>query len=255
METIKFLTPGKISKHKDSEKIDFSSTKVNTFSSSIINDKHPLLLERKLKEKNFHKSLQLSRKDDHEVMSTTSIKSDLESMLLFEKKKQKDRNLQFSTTSANCATKPTLISFNSFNNSIYDDRIAQLIQNFQNLSSTSVLQDFESPQYKAACFIIFDDPLAMTVADGRYLTERYAIFVFFYSTNWFGNERVYSIPTCDYFGLSCNNEKYIQSLNYYDNSKQERTRLLSGRIPTEIGYLEHLSEFICGSYFYRKHVT
>ena len=89
METIKFLTPGKISKHKDSEKIDFSSTKVNTFSSSIINDKHPLLLERKLKEKNFHKSLQLSRKDDHEVMSTTSIKSDLESMLLFEKKKAK----------------------------------------------------------------------------------------------------------------------------------------------------------------------
>ena len=138
-----------------------------------------------------------------------------------------------------CATKPLLTPFNPFNNSIYDDRIAQLLQFLHHLSSVKVLQDPESPQYKAACFILYDDHLTMTVASNKYLIERYALFVLFYSINWFGDEEVYSQPSCEYNGIDCFDDGYIMTIN----TRYTRNTIRTGTIPTEIGYFENLSEF------------
>lgn len=129
-----------------------------------------------------------------------------------------------------CASNPILYPSQPSNPDFYDNTIAQVLQIIQLLSSPVVLQDTDSPQYRAACFILFDD-IQETPEKVSFLIERYAMNVFHFATS----QESEIIKSCAYgdFSATCNENGYIKEIRL-------RFKGIEGTLPSELGHLSHL---------------
>jgi len=134
-----------------------------------------------------------------------------------------------------CGTFPELPILNGNNNnnnimeqiSISGDFVGELLK----LTPFQLLRDPQSPQYKAACWILYDDVL-QPMSNMELLVERYVFAVFLYATHQEA-EIVLSTNTCDYPGIDCGRDGEITRIQW-------ARRRLSGIIPSEIFLLRHL---------------
>ena len=128
------------------------------------------------------------------------------------------------------------------------------------VDNMNLLNDQESPTYKALCWIMTEDVLIDTydVCDGT-LLQRYVMALFYYSQeNTFSFDTFALKDTCEWPGITCDpDNKYIQRINLPDRGLDRyiitqigllqrletidlRSNRLTGSLPKEIGYLMHL---------------
>ena len=124
----------------------------------------------------------------------------------------KERKLQVNDTSSViknnivlpkriCEQKPLLLPFNHINNYKYDDKVKQILYLVNAITSPDLLVRYDSPQYKAACYLMFED-MYENMIKVDLLAERYVILVLLYSTHWY-DEIVFPSNTCDFVGIEC----------------------------------------------------
>ena len=110
-----------------------------------------------------------------------------------------------------CFTKPILNPINGISGNIYNERVSKLLEIFASLSSHGAIHNDNTPQYKAACYILFDDINEMRV-ENELTFERYILYLFLISTKVlrFGDP----LPPnfCDFDGVGCNDDGYIIEL-------------------------------------------
>ena len=115
-----------------------------------------------------------------------------------------------------CEEFPILSPINHINNFVYDERVDRILDMIQTISSRELLNSKDSPQYKAACWIMFVDELHMSEIN-QLLIQRYVLAVFLFAKN--PNE-VSDIDTCDYHIITCDDRGFITALNSSKFKKQ-----------------------------------
>ena len=97
--------------------------------------------------------------------------------------------------------KPMLSPLDAANNFTYSEEILKKLSILYGLSTLESLNNRNSPQYKAACWLLWDDPSKLK-ADDTLLIERYALATFFYSQ---GKEGIHPpIDICGSIDITCN---------------------------------------------------
>lgn len=92
------------------------------------------------------------------------------------------------------------------------ERVRDLIQS---VSAFESLNFHKSPQYKAACWILFDTNLELH--QGRdFFKERYALATLLYSFN-FNAELILPEETCDMDGISCNEDGHVTEVTFSES--------------------------------------
>ena len=111
-----------------------------------------------------------------------------------------------------CKDLPLLSPINIINNFQHDENIGHILNVLNALSSSVMLSNLESSQYKAACWLLYDDSLKI-VAGNELLMERYAMAVLFFDNN---QDDELSIQTnfCDYDRIGCNNEGHVTAIRW-----------------------------------------
>ena len=83
------------------------------------------------------------------------------------------------------------------------------------IQALSIVQDIftpGSPQYKATCYILYDDPLQMSPEDSL-LAQRYALAVFLFSTNQRAEVQL-PLDECVNSKFTCNEKGDIDGINW-----------------------------------------
>lgn len=109
-----------------------------------------------------------------------------------------------------CHKLPILSALSSFGNLAQDDRIQKILNKLNSISSFDSLHSHKSAQYKAACWIIFDDELELSV-DSAYFVERYALAIYLISFN-VPAELAMSRSNCNLPGISCDNKGFVRGI-------------------------------------------
>ena len=111
-----------------------------------------------------------------------------------------------------CLKEPILTPSDPSEPNMIDVEIANKFYIFESLTSTERLQNTKSPQYRAACLLLYDDRVAPS-DEVDYLIERYTLTLFLFAT---GQEdeilKLFGRETCDV--MQCNNEGYITLIDY-----------------------------------------
>lgn len=81
-----------------------------------------------------------------------------------------------------CQTKPLLAPINELNEFSFDDRASKILNVIGATSDSNEISRRDSSQYRATCYILYDDPLRLEPEDAM-LLQRYALAVLFYSMN------------------------------------------------------------------------
>lgn len=111
-----------------------------------------------------------------------------------------------------CLKKPILSPSNPAEENVNDVEIARKFDVLESLSSTLLLQDTKSPQYRAACLLLYDDKVVSS-DEVNYLIERYALTLFLYATQQEDEIlRLFGRNTCDV--IQCNSKGYISVIDY-----------------------------------------
>lgn len=132
-----------------------------------------------------------------------------------------------------CDKKPILHPFNDITGNVYDQRVAGLLDVFQSVSSYTAIHDHETPQYKAACFILYDDIKQMPV-ENEFTVERYVLHLFLSSVNYLLNGEEFPENPCDLVSIiDCDKKGHVTKLTFDDLD-------LDGTIPSELHYLRYL---------------
>ena len=112
-----------------------------------------------------------------------------------------------------CYNNPYLEPFNSITgNTDYDERIAELLNMLYTVSSYDDIHNIETPQYKAACYILYDDDAQMTIYN-KVVVERYSLYLFLLSTKWLKHQRAIPNNFCDLDVVECKDDHIIE-LNF-----------------------------------------
>ena len=146
-----------------------------------------------------------------------------------------------------CAQLPILSPIDPFDNFTFDAKLDQKLTLFRALSDVESLNDYHSPQYKAACFLLFEDTedSDATVIENQVLMERYAFLVFWHTLH--PNSKTDSnqvqldldldldlgTSPCDLDYIVCNEQQHIIQIKY---THQNATC----HIPAELGHLQSL---------------
>ena len=112
-----------------------------------------------------------------------------------------------------CTQNPILDSFNDFSPKIYDERTAEMMSVFRKLSSSDDIQNNDTPQYKAACYILVEDKNELTSQDAV-MVERYTLALFLISTRVIISGDEIPFHTCDFPGVICNRDGFIKEINF-----------------------------------------
>ena len=110
-----------------------------------------------------------------------------------------------------CHQLPILSPFNVVKGFQYNGRAEKIMSIIYAISSADSLNKYDSFQYKAACWIIFDDELQIAAED-MFLVERYVIAVFLYDVKQ-NAELLLTNTTCDFSEIVCNARGYIAEVN------------------------------------------
>lgn len=112
-----------------------------------------------------------------------------------------------------------------------------IISELRKVSDIEDLEDETSAQYKASRWIINLDLRQLSAEDAN-LIQKYALFVFFYSTggkqDW-KEQWDWSKTECKWYGVTCNENGSVILINLHDYG-------LSGSIPSELQLLTNLEE-------------
>ena len=111
-----------------------------------------------------------------------------------------------------CHLLPRLSPYNILSNFQFDERVAKTMDLINSLSSVALVTEDTSPQYKAACWMIYDDVLKMSPEDKGFI-ERYSMAVFLFAT---GQPVASLLPKniCDLDEVACDNEGFITEIQY-----------------------------------------
>ena len=117
-----------------------------------------------------------------------------------------------------CFSEPILTPINELSNYTVDDRVSKLLSVIQALSIAQDIFTPDSPQYKATCYILYDDPLQIPPEDSL-LAQRYALAVFLHSTNERAELQL-PLDECVNSRFTCNEKSDIDGINWskYDNN-------------------------------------
>ena len=110
-----------------------------------------------------------------------------------------------------CDDLPNLAPISYITSFEYDERVSRMMDIISSASSKDALNRVGASEYKAACWILFDDELQIPAEDEQML-ERYAIAELLYATNQDPNI-VLPLNTCDYSKVSCNDKGHITMIN------------------------------------------
>lgn len=105
-----------------------------------------------------------------------------------------------------------LSPLNDINNFEYDERVEQILSVIRALSSTDSLSRFTSPQYKAACWVLYEDTF-VTLQNIDDLLERYVLAIFLFATDQ-SAEVFFSSDTCKHNGISCDERGHITKIDW-----------------------------------------
>jgi len=109
-----------------------------------------------------------------------------------------------------CDNKPILSAMNDLNNYKFDERIANTLSILQGITSPELILNFFTPQYRSACWILFDDELRIR-PESNLFVERYILALIIH--NFFEYDGVLrSMATCDYEFVQCNSGGHIQRI-------------------------------------------
>ena len=112
-----------------------------------------------------------------------------------------------------CYKLPKLSPANHLNKFVFDESVSKALSEIASLSSMEMLQDIFSPQYRAACWLIYDDVYHLSGLS-PFPVERYALAVFFFSTKQ--NIENLQLKTCsdEMNNIECNDQNHIMKLDY-----------------------------------------
>ena len=79
---------------------------------------------------------------------------------------------------------------------------------FESLSSHDVIHNKDTAQYKAACFIFYDDVNKMTVEDEQTI-DRCVLYLFFVSMEIYTCGQAFPSNFCDVDGVECDQDSHI----------------------------------------------
>ena len=109
-----------------------------------------------------------------------------------------------------CGELPILSPMNHINQFEYDENVEKTLDIIHALSTLDSLNKHHSPQYKAACSILYDSHEISVV--NELLVERYAFAVFLNSLNLI-TEAVLPKNSCDFRGVFCDDEGHITGID------------------------------------------
>ena len=132
-----------------------------------------------------------------------------------------------------CHSNPLLSPINDLSKFEFDERVSKILNTIIAISNIQDVFTVSTSQYRATCYILYDDPLQMQAEDVR-LIQRYALAVLLFSTNEM-TEVELALDTCVNSKFECNEQGEISSINFSGGG-------LNGYIPTEIGHLHQLGE-------------
>lgn len=139
----------------------------------------------------------------------------------------------------------------------YDERLNRLLEVLYTVSASASLRDRFTPQYNAACYIMYDDVIELD-ADDKQLTERYILAIFL-SIMEKNVDILIPGDACHFVHVMCNSEGYFvhfdfEGLNIQGTIPTELSKLrfletlniakngFVGTIPPQLGMLENLIE-------------
>jgi len=200
--------------------------------------------ERELQSINHHEistlpvSMSLSSKNEDETTSDFHINSRRKALV------EHDVRRNDSTLSGKeCRNEVCVCDSNPL---LFEDQSISLFSSILTLASSEALLDFTSPQYKAACWIMYDDPLTQWQVSNKpklNMLQRFILAVMFFSTSnagcWIKDDEPIVFLTnkseCEWHGVGCENG---------DNSTITSIVLsyanLDGKIPVELSKLRSL---------------
>ena len=108
-----------------------------------------------------------------------------------------------------CRERPLLSPLNHLNSFQYNDRVQKIMNILHTVSTPASLSNFESTEYKAACWLLFDDDVSISAHD-EHLIQRYIMAVFLYATNQ--NLEMLQVDVCHTKGIGCNNQGQIMNI-------------------------------------------
>jgi len=119
-----------------------------------------------------------------------------------------------------------------------DKRGHAILKNLLSLSGSAALELKSSPQHKAMCWIILDDPRSLGSGSSKKLRQRYSAAVLYYATGGSGWKRKDTWLTksheCTWTGITCSwPDHNIVGIDLAYNN-------LTGVLPREIGALSYL---------------
>lgn len=109
-----------------------------------------------------------------------------------------------------CHKLPMLSSVNRFDSFIQSEREDNIVTKLISVSSLRSLSNHRSPQYKAACWILFDDELQIS-SENSFLIERYVLALMFYSMSA-DAELFIPLNICNADGIQCDDEGLITQI-------------------------------------------
>lgn len=156
-----------------------------------------------------------------------------------------------------CDQSPILSPINPFHNYTFDVEVDKKISLFQSLSNPESFNDHRSPQYRAACFLLFDDEKDRDSKDygdtvklknedntvaviNEFTVERYAFLVFLYTISQTSDKllplSILQNHPCEFDFIICNARQNIIRIDY---SSQNIVSILPSEL-SNLQYLEHL---------------
>jgi len=162
-----------------------------------------------------------------------------------------------------CLQEPIIAPINTLSQFAFDSRVSQILNVVQAHSKLENIFAQGTVEYRATCFLLYDDALKISAEDPR-LPERYVLAVFLYATGQLPEIQLPLNP-CLNDRLQCDDGGFITAIDWckclteivmmdfsfftlnlthfeYNNIKAMEG--LNGIIPTEIAHLSELSEFI-----------
>ena len=95
----------------------------------------------------------------------------------------------------------------------WNKQSSRIMNDIRSLSSHETLSNIQTPQYKAACWKLYDDNTMNASIEDEFTLERYALGVFLSSTNQ-DAEMMLSGDSCDLDGITCDDMGHIVEINW-----------------------------------------
>jgi len=138
-----------------------------------------------------------------------------------------------------CHQLPILSPINKISTFEFDERVGRALNVIHALSSMESIYEKNSIQYRATCFMLYDDARSIRAED-RELVQRYALAVLLFGINEDAEVQL-GMDTCANEHFYCNRDGFITMINWSGVEND-----VGGVIPSEIAHLLNLERLDLG---------